>query len=140
MTLCFRLSMPGVSSWNGRWSGEGKCYAILRTFQGKKQEKKAAELLAKGSYGYSFGDGWHARVDVAAVDANESRRIRKASAGFNGYEWMVAAILEFGEILNSSQVAKRRDARQAELDEISRQRMHDEAEMECGHADLFMYG
>jgi hypothetical protein len=27
----FTLSMPGRSSWNGGWSGEGRHFAIVRT-------------------------------------------------------------------------------------------------------------
>ena len=28
--VVFELTMPGVGSWNGRWSGEGRYYAILK--------------------------------------------------------------------------------------------------------------
>ncbi len=31
----FRLTMPGRSSWNGRWSGEEKNYTIVRTLSSK---------------------------------------------------------------------------------------------------------
>lgn len=96
MIVAFELSMPNVNSWNGRWSGEGGCYAILKTFRGKKQEAKAAELCAKRSHYYNFGDGWGASVGVREVDAVEARRLRKASVGFCGYDWMVENIIRWG--------------------------------------------
>lgn len=98
MILTFELSMPSVNSWSGRWSGEGKCYAIVRTFTSKKAIAKAEEIAKVGYYHYSFGDGWAAGVSVKQVDAAEARRLRKASRGFCGYDWMVESILNKGKI------------------------------------------
>ena len=97
MILCFELSMPGRNSWNGRWSGEDRLYAVVKNM-GKT--KKAAERSAKiiGSHGYSFRDGWHACVSVKEVDAKQAAKIRRNSAGFCGYNWMVDSILTCGEI------------------------------------------
>ena len=90
MRLAFMLSMPGVSSWNGKWTGEGKCYAIVRT-TGRAD-------LAGRSFGHNFGDGWFASVGVEVVPAAEARKLRRKSDGFCGYDWMVDSIIDHGEI------------------------------------------
>lgn len=95
--LVYELSMPGRNSWNGRWSGEDRVYAIVRSIpRGKKHDERAAGRV--GSYSYSFGDGWVARVDVRIVDGKEGARIRRKSQGFCGYDWMVSSIIQHGEI------------------------------------------
>lgn len=86
----FTLSMPGNNAWNGRWSGEGKHYAIVRTLA----DKTAVQLDGK-HWDYSFGDGWRAAVDARVLAPREKA---KASAGFAGYDWMVASILSDGDI------------------------------------------
>ena len=97
MILSFELSMPGVSSWNGRWSGEGRNYVkVVNMGRTQKAEIKAREILAKGYYHYSFGDGWAAGVSVTQVDAREAARLRRKSDGFCGYEWMVKNIIRWG--------------------------------------------
>ncbi len=90
--------MPNAASWNGKWSGEGRCYAIVKNFPGKKGEAKAAEILAKRSYYYGWSDGWGASVSVKMVTPAESRSYRKRSVGFAGYDWMVASIIRYGKI------------------------------------------
>jgi len=90
--IAFELSMPRNNSWNGRWSGDAECFAIVRNIRAKKS---IPELT---SYGYNFGDGWFARVDVREVSAAEARRLRKASKGFCGYNWMIDSIIWHGEI------------------------------------------
>jgi hypothetical protein len=98
MILAFRLSMPGVSSWNGRWSGEGKDYVKVVTLRGKAGETKGQQILNEGSFHYSFGDGWRARVDVEEVGSAGAARLRNKSAGFCGYDWMVDSIVKNGRI------------------------------------------
>ena len=90
----FRLSMPGNNSWNGRWSGEGRNYSIVKSLPATKV---LALLDGKDSrsWGYNFGDGWYASVTARIVPAGE--RLRK-SDGFAGYEWMVESILADGDI------------------------------------------
>ena len=95
MLMSFELSMPGVASWNGKWSGEKNMYVIVRSFG-----KKAPKI---GYYGYSFGDGWRAAVTVREVTSAAARKLRKDSAGFCGYDWMVDSIISHGKILNDSQ-------------------------------------
>lgn len=99
MILSFTLSMPNVGSWNGKWSGESKTYAKIHNFgKSKKGTEKAREILSKGDYYYNFGDGWGASVRVKEVDSKEATLIRRKSAGFCGYDWMVNEILDFGKI------------------------------------------
>lgn len=91
MLLAFELSMPGVNSRNGRWTGEARRYVkVLRVGTG---------CLAKpGRYIYNFGDGWRAAVEVREVDGKESRKLRRVSDGFCGYDWMVDEIRFHGRI------------------------------------------
>ena len=107
MMLAFTLSMPGVASWDGKWTGEGNCYAIVRSVNAE-EALRACNLRLGGSlepgretgcHRYSFGDGWHASIDVRGVDRNEARRLRRKSDGFCGYDWMVDAILKTGRIV-----------------------------------------
>lgn len=91
--FAFVLSMPGRASWNGNWSGSGQAHVRVRTFN--TRSKAAPEERA---YYYHWSDGWCACVTVREVDASEARRLRKATAGFSGYDWMVDSIIEHGEI------------------------------------------
>jgi len=97
MKLIFTLSMPNVASWNGKWSGAGKHYAITRVFRGKKSEAKAKELI--GSHYYNFGDGWG-----ASINAQELVGCAPKSDGFCGYDWMVESLINYGKIMNDGQI------------------------------------
>ena len=100
MILCFELSMPGRGSWNGRWSGSDNLYAkVVNMGRSKKSAEKARKILEEGSFGYHWNDGWSASVNVREVDGNESRRIRRKTNGFCGYDWMVRSIIRNLEIL-----------------------------------------
>lgn len=97
MLVAFTLSMPGVNTWNGKWTGEGKCYAIVKNVgTSKKAIEKYSSLL--GSYSYHWEDGWSACIDIIEVDSKEAAKLRKNSRGFCGYEWMVKSIIDCGEI------------------------------------------
>lgn len=99
MNMIFILEMPGVNSWNGRWSGAGKLYALIRNVS----KKKALELDSK-SFGYNFGDGWHASVRCHIPrDSIDTRQARKNSQGFCGYDWMVDSIIHDGVIYGPTQ-------------------------------------
>lgn len=103
MLLCFELSMPGVGSWDGKWTGQNNLYARVKNFgRTKKSNNKAEEILAGGYYSYSFGDGWGAGISVRQIDAKEAAKIRRKSSGFCGYEWMIESIMEHGEIRSKS--------------------------------------
>ena len=93
----FTLSMPGVNSWNGRWSGNSRCYCYekLAFSYGKAKYPK----LKEGNYGYDFEDGWFANVKVEFVTPSEARAMMKRSDGFCGYEWMCEEICKYGRIL-----------------------------------------
>lgn len=94
MKLLFKLDMPNRGSWNGRWSGEDNFYAITKTFTTKAGKEKAKEILEKGSFYYSWPDGWGASVSVRQLKKGE----RIKSDGFCGYDWMVSSIIEKGYI------------------------------------------
>jgi hypothetical protein len=94
--IAFQLSMPGRGSWDGKWSGEDRLYVVVRLF---RDQKKADEILAAGSYSYRWEDGWAARVSVKEVTAAEERSLLKRSNGFCGYVWMVNRIIDYGRIL-----------------------------------------
>ncbi len=98
--IWFELSMPNVGSWNGRWSGEGRCDTRIRRFgRSKATKEQATKILAEGSYYYNFGDGWGATVSVREVTAAEANKIERKSVGFCGYDWMIDPIIRDGEIL-----------------------------------------
>lgn len=92
--IVFTLSMPNCASWNGKWSGAGRNYAIVRS----ARNLKADEILSKGSFYYRWSDGWGASVRVQEITPQDARRVRKQSEGFCGYDWMVDSIERFGKI------------------------------------------
>lgn len=90
--------MPGRASWNGRWSGEEKIYAIIKPIgRSAAARAKADELLNKRFFSHSWSDGWRASIEVSEAEGAELRRIRKLSKGFCGYDWMVTNILSHGD-------------------------------------------
>lgn len=101
MKLVFELSMPGRSSWNGRWSGENNLYAVVENFTTNKRKSKASQILESQPYFYRWDDGWAARINVRAVESKESASIKRRSKGFCGYEWMIRSILDHGAIYAS---------------------------------------
>jgi len=104
MLLSFELSMPGVNSWNGKWSGVGNLYARVVNFgKTKKGEVKAREILDNRYFHYSFRDGWSAGVTVKEVNAKTAMQIRRKSKGFNGYDWMIDSILRDMTIVSPSE-------------------------------------
>ena len=103
MILCFKLSMPVRNSWDGNWTGERNLYLQVIDFRGTEQEEKARAILEKGYFVYKFKDGWVAGIDVFPVDDSYAKgaanRLRRKSAGFCGYDWMVTSIIENLEIV-----------------------------------------
>lgn len=91
--IAFLLSMPHVASWNGEWSGEGKIYARLR------RDNQVSKEYIDQSFEYRWDDGWGASVEVRKVDSKEAAKIRKHSAGFYGYDWMIDSIIDHGKII-----------------------------------------
>jgi len=72
----------------------------------KKTRARHEPIIGKAFY-YNFGDGWGASVSVREVDSKEARKLRKESAGFCGYDWMVDEIRYHGRILSLSERDKR---------------------------------
>lgn len=91
--IAFFLSMPHVASWNSEWSGEGKIYARLR------RDNQVPKEYINQSFEYRWDDGWEASVEVKKVDSKEAANIRKKSAGFYGYDWMIDSIIDHGKII-----------------------------------------
>lgn len=97
--VVFELSMPNRGSWNGGWNGASNYYAIVKNIgASQKAAKRAQKLVEEGPYGYNFGDGWRAQINVREVGAAEARKLRAKTQGFCGYDWMVTSILAHGEI------------------------------------------
>jgi len=92
MMISFALSMPGNNAWSGKWSGDGNCYAIVKSF------RKMPNTFKLGYYDYSFGDGWRAGVTVREITSGAAAKLRKQSRGFCGYDWMVQEIVTLGRI------------------------------------------
>lgn len=90
-TIGFTLSMPNVGSWNGKWSGAGRCYAIVRSYP----ISKADEILSKGGFYYRWDDGWGASIRAEELNSLAARRLRAKSVGFCGYDWMVNSIEKY---------------------------------------------
>jgi hypothetical protein len=90
-----QLSMPGIGSWDGRWTGSGARHTVLvgRT--------KKDELLI-GVYSYDFGDGWVARVTIRRAELRE-----KLTGTFWGYDWMIQSIKKHKKIKPDSIVKPR---------------------------------
>jgi hypothetical protein len=99
INLIFRLSMPGTGPNGERWNSDNRVHALIRPVpRNLKSTENANKLLAAKSWRYDFGDGWIAQVDVEQGTQQTVHRARRLSQGFCGYDWMVASILEHGEI------------------------------------------
>ena len=99
MILAFTLSMPNNNSWNGKWSGAETLYVkVVNMGRSKAKIESAKALVDKGSAYHNFGDGWGASVSIEEVDAKEAAKLRKKSAGFCGYDWMVISLVKVGRI------------------------------------------
>jgi hypothetical protein len=84
--------MPGRSSWNGGWTGEGRNYALVRELS----DDQVAKLFARGTrWTHRWSDGWCAEVIARVVPAGEELT---KSDGFHGYAWMVDNLLSTGSL------------------------------------------
>lgn len=93
--IAYHLSMPGVASWNGKWSGEDRLWVICRPMRGAA---RLSSIIEGQPYHYDFGDGWRAMVRCEHVTGDVARKLRRKSAGFAGYEWMIDEIQTYGRI------------------------------------------
>jgi hypothetical protein len=65
--IAFELFMPGVGSWDGRWSGSERSYVIVRSVgRGSNGFAKEYDIVSNSPYRYDFGDGWAASVSARA--------------------------------------------------------------------------
>lgn len=96
-TISFELTMPNRNTWNGKWSGDGDRFFIIKTL--KKSQLSFMEGKNSKSFYYNFGDGWGANVKAETVDSREGRKRRKISKWFCGYDWMVDEIIKHGRII-----------------------------------------
>ena len=110
MILSFTLSMPRAASWNGRWSGDDRLHVVCRSFRGPKEIANAEKIAKKGCYSYTWPDGWAARISVQEVTSSGAEKLRRNSAGFSGYEWMIDSIIKHGEPLAPHQIKARLEA------------------------------
>jgi len=92
----FKLTMPSRASWDGKWSGDGHNYTLLRDVD----DEKAAQIDGR-SWSYGWPDGWRAEVTARIVPQGETL---KPSLGFHGYDWMIAGILRYGKIYADHEV------------------------------------
>lgn len=104
MNIAFILSMPGRNSWNGKWSGDDRLFAVVKPIgRSDKALNRARAIEGAAPYSYNFGDGWRASIHVKIVDGQEARSLRKRSQGFCGYEWMIQSIMSDGAIYGPTQ-------------------------------------
>lgn len=94
----FRLSMPSSPSWNGKWSGEGKNYSVVRELDDAAVRallwiEEDHELAIERTWFHRWSDGWCAGVMARIVPAGEEL---PPSLGFHGYDWMIDNLLHHG--------------------------------------------
>jgi hypothetical protein len=106
MILGFTLTMPNVGSWNGKWSGEANLYFRSKTLN-KNEVIKLMQGKEHRDFYYRWDDGWGANVSVRIITAIEKNKLEKKSKGFCGYDWMIDSIIEFDEILDSTERKER---------------------------------
>lgn len=90
--ISFTLTMPRNNSWNNKWSGDDKLYAVVKRLP-KEVERR---LETNGPFYHQWKDGWQAQIDCKVITAVEANKIRKKSLGFCGYEWMIDNIISHG--------------------------------------------
>lgn len=96
--IVFELTMPGVGSWNGKWSGAGKLY--IRT----RKEHEVPKDYWNKSFFYRWDDGWTACVSTIRMPIKEARKLERKSNGFCGYDWMIESIIEYGGIFTEQEL------------------------------------
>lgn len=101
-----RLSLAARADMLESVAGLSEAYVrLIALGRSQKASKRETEIVAGSPYFYSFGDGWAASVSARIVDATEARGLRKQSAGFCGYDWMIEEIRSHGRILSLSERA-----------------------------------
>ena len=93
--ILFTLTMPNKGSWDGKWSGEGKFYGIVKNISKEDMER----ILLTRNYHYRWDDGWSVSIYVEKIDGKDRRKYEKKSEGFCGYEWMIDSIIKNNTII-----------------------------------------
>lgn len=99
--IVFELTMPGVGSWNGKWSGADRRY--IRT----RRERDVPKSLWGKSFYYRWEDGWEACVTVIKMPAEDAYKLEHISAGFLSYDWMISSLIKRGYIISDSDLERR---------------------------------
>ena len=90
MKVAFVLDMPGVGSWNGKFTGSDRIYARERDVPPETRRT----LLINSPFFYRWNDGWEARIVCKSV--KDARGELNKSAGFMGYDWMIDSLIATG--------------------------------------------
>lgn len=97
----FKLSMPGRSSWNGGWSGEGRNYLVVRELSDEDLARlfdiapDGVDLTkCRRIWTHRWSDGWLAQIAARVVPFDEEL---PRSDGFHGCAWMIDNILAKGD-------------------------------------------
>ncbi len=93
--ILFTLTMPNKGSWDGKWSGEGKFYGIIKNIC----KEDMLRILETKSYHYRWDDGWSVSIYAEKIDGKERNKYEKKSEGFCGYEWMIDSIIKNNKII-----------------------------------------
>ena len=104
-TRLFTLTMPNNNSWNGKWTGEGYFFGIVKSYKLNSDALKNVDK--KNHHYYDFGDGWGASVSIEKIDGRKSAGYRRRSRGFSGYDWMITEIEKYGRILTRDERQKK---------------------------------
>jgi hypothetical protein len=90
----FRLGMPSIGSWDGKWSGSGRNYTVARELSLEDLERLGITAEGTSHWTHSWDDGWAASITARRLAPGERR---KKSDGFCGYKWMVDRIVRWGD-------------------------------------------
>jgi len=93
--ILYELTMPGIGSWNGKWTGADTRHCVIRSY---KTDDVPDKVLAKVNYEHDFEDGWVANIHCSEITELKAASIEAKGFGFCGYEWMVDNIEETGRI------------------------------------------
>ena len=95
--IAYILTMPGVGSWNGSFTGSRNFYCVTRSYK-NSSHIPAKVLSMESGYIYDFGDGWVSRIKAREIPVVEKPVYNSQSSGFMGYEWMIKEIEKYGRI------------------------------------------
>jgi hypothetical protein len=102
--VLFTLTMPGRSTWNGKWSGDERRHIRIRELDPLHYEQLLVGIASgNDSWSYHWSDGWAANVAARILDAVE--QVPRGD-GFCGYDWMIDSIIRYGKIYADHEIPK----------------------------------